>query len=161
MSIGQLTFIALGLIVGGLFTAIGADMLWKSVQLVRRGVRTDATVIAHEKEKSEMEDIGSKTTRSVTFYHPVLEFTDQTGRAQRVVLDQASDRIEYAEGYPVRILYLPEDPSNVSIESFGGLWGGGRHAAGARPDPARHGCSDLDRQHPGQVELTRGRVALA
>lgn len=118
MSSGQLTFIVLGLGIGGLFTAIGIHSLVVNLRLKRAGVRTEAIVAGHQTSESYDE----KTRRTTIFHHPILEFTDQDGRAQRIVLDEASDRIEYAESYPVKIVYLPGNPPTVRIDTFSGRW---------------------------------------
>jgi len=118
MTSGQLTFIALGLGIGGLFTAFGIYNLVVSLRLAGTGVRTEAIVAGHQKSESYDDETRSTTT----FLHPILEFTDQAGRPQRIVLDEASDRIEYAESYPVKIVYLPGDPPTVRIDTFSGRW---------------------------------------
>lgn len=118
MSGGQIMFIGLGLVVGGLFAAFGVHGLVTNLRLLRGGVQTSAMLVGHEKRDSRDEE----TRRTTPFFHPIVEFTDAQGSKQRIVLQTASDRIDHAEGYPVRIRYFPEDPAAACIDTFSGMW---------------------------------------
>ena len=115
---GQMIIIGLFGLFGSLLTAFGAVQLAKNVRLLRSGVRATAIVAGHE--RSESWDAERRTT--IPFFNPIVEFTDAQGRKQRVTLQVGSDRIAYAESYPVRIIYQADDPSGVLIESFSGMW---------------------------------------
>ena len=118
MSSSQIMFIGLCLLVGGLLTAFGVHGLVTNLRMLRGGVRTAAILVGHEKRDSWDQE----QRRTISFLHPIVEFTDVQGGKQRIVLQTASDRIEYAEGYPVRIRYLREDPAAACIDTFAGMW---------------------------------------
>jgi hypothetical protein len=118
MTGGQIMFVTLGGVVGGLFSAVGLRELAVILRLQASGVRTEAIVAGHQKSESYDRDTRSTTT----YYHPILEFTDREGRPQRVVMEEGGSSIEYAESYPVQIIYTPGDPPAVRIASAGRLW---------------------------------------
>ena len=121
MTSGQMTFVGLAGAIGGIFTALGLYTLAVNLRLLRSGVRAEAIVAGYDARESWDED-DSGRRRLVTYLHPILEFTDLSGRAQRVVLDEGSSSRPYAESYPVNILYSADDPKTVRIASFGGMW---------------------------------------
>ena len=118
MSLGQIVLVGMFGTLGVFLAVFGAMQLRKTMRLLRSGVRSTGTVVAHETSQSRDEERGGVTT----YYHPVIEFVDASGGKRRVTLETGGGAIEHAEGYPVRILFDREDPNQVRIDSFSDLW---------------------------------------
>jgi len=111
-------FVGLGSVVGGAFAAVGLRELAVVLRLLGGGVRTEAMVTGHQKSESYDEERRSTTT----YLFPILEFTDRDGRLRRHVLQEGGTSIEFAEGYPVQIIYTPGDPPAVRLAALGRIW---------------------------------------
>ena len=101
-------------LVGAAFAAFGVMEVRSALRLTRHGVRTEAIFAGWEKRESSSEG------RKETSHYAIFEFTDTIGREHRSVLRETGGT--YTEGYPVEIFYDPEDPSDISVATFLGLW---------------------------------------
>lgn len=118
MTIGQIVLIGLFGCIGGFLSVTAVKQLVGTVQLLRSGIRTTATVVGYETAEFWYEK-EQATKRS---FHPVIEFEDVSGGKQRVTLQDGETGMFYAESYPVRIIYKADDPKSALINSFGDLW---------------------------------------
>jgi hypothetical protein len=118
MSIGKIMLIGLFVSMGGWLLVAAGRQLVRAVLLLRSGIRTTATVVGHETKEFWFEQT---QTKARSFY-PVIEFADRGGGKQRVTLQDGSTEIEYAESYPVRIIYQVNDPRGAMIDSSDELW---------------------------------------
>lgn len=66
--------------------------------------------------------LASRSDNSTT-YRPVVQFIDQQGQFIEFVSSTGSNPASYSQGEQVKVLYLPERPSNAKINSFFSLWG--------------------------------------
>jgi hypothetical protein len=112
--------IALFSVCSAILLCFGALQTVKTIRLVRQGIRTMATVVAYEARKAEIGT--SDVPTEVTFHHPVIEFVDAGARKQRVTLQVASGEKPYAEGSPVKIIYMAEEPEDARIAKFWETW---------------------------------------
>jgi hypothetical protein len=97
--------------VGGGFALVGARSVLRSMRLSRKGARARATVVEYQSDEEG-------TSR------PVVEFVDRLGAMQRVRL---SAIMRPGDGGPpvggaLGVLYDPDDPGCVLVESFTHLW---------------------------------------
>ena len=108
-------------VTSALLLCYGALLTVKTIRLVRGGIRTVATVVAYE-AKTEVLTSYDRADETVTYHHPVIEFVDAGGRKQRLVLQIGSTEKPYAEGSPVKIIYMAGEPEDARIAKFWGTW---------------------------------------
>ena len=113
MTIGRIMAIGLFGIMGGFLLVSAGRQLVRTALLLRSGIRTTATVVGHETK----EFWNQQTRTKARSFYPVIEFADIGGGKQRVTLQDGSNEIEYAESYPVRIIYQANDPRGAMIDS--------------------------------------------
>jgi len=80
-----------------------------------------ATVVAYE-AKTEVWTRDDRTEVTVTYHHPVIEFVDAGGRKQRLILQVGTTEKPYAEGSPVKIIYMAGEPEDARIAKFWQTW---------------------------------------
>lgn len=100
------TFIVL-LIVGILFTFIGNLILSGTTELVKNGIKTEATVV----------DLISHKSKSSYTYNPEVEYKTETGEVIRAESNSGSNPPAYAKGDKVNIYYSKSNPQNMIIDS--------------------------------------------
>ncbi len=93
--------------VSGVFLLIGLVLTGKTIRLLFRGVRTEATVVDFEAD-----DEGAR--------YPVVEFVDQSGEMRRVKLS-VSGRGEPL-GSTSNIIYDAGDPNYLLATTFTQMW---------------------------------------
>src|SRR5215472_8275092 len=95
----------------GAFVLSGALSLFRSIRLSRQGTRARATVVEYQSDEN-----GAS--------YAVVEFVDRLGTAQRVRLSAIMR--PSAGGPPVGralgVLYHPDNPGCVLVDSFERLW---------------------------------------
>ena len=80
-----------------------------------------ATVVAYE-AKTEVWTSDDRAEVTVTYHHPVIEFVDAGGRKQRLILQVGFTEKLYAEGSPVKIVYIAGEPEDARIAKFWETW---------------------------------------
>jgi uncharacterized protein DUF3592 len=106
---------------GACALALGAWQLGKSIHLVRSGLRATGIVRGYAEDTQQCENQDGTWT-TVTFYHPIVEFTDAQGAPRRVTLDMGTGEKPYAEGGSCPLLYDPAEVEEARIASFSDLW---------------------------------------
>jgi hypothetical protein len=103
----------LGLLVGcGFAFLLGVVLAWRAVVLTRYGIRVEGRVVGNHVE--------ADSEGHIEEYH-IVEFTDLQGNTQRHRLTVSSSD-DPPVGQPMRLVYNPSDPGEVSGASFGRLW---------------------------------------
>jgi hypothetical protein len=116
--------------VGGGFAVVGARSLFRSIRLSRTGAQARATVVEYQSD----EDGAS---------YPVVEFVDRLGAVQRIRL---SAIMRPGDGGPpvggaLGVLYDPDDPECVLVESFAPCGGPPLRSWGWEGCSSSLGCS--------------------
>lgn len=89
-------------VIGVVFAAIGAYIMYRSNKIANEGIRTRAKIIDYESEVDKDMD-GYETT----YYYPILEFTDKNGNIVKQKTDLAST--SKIQTKSIEIFYLVED----------------------------------------------------
>jgi hypothetical protein len=102
----------LGIWLGSLVVfLIGVVFAWRGAVLTLSGIRVEGRVVGNYVYPHDSE---------ATPYLVVV-FTDLQGNTRRSILTLSSSN-DPAVGRPIRLVYNPEDPSEVSGASFAQLW---------------------------------------
>jgi hypothetical protein len=102
----------LALLVGcGFVFLLGVVLAWRAAVLAWCGVRVEGRVVGNHVE----------TGSEGPIEYRIVEFTDLQGNTQRHRLTVSSND-DPPVGQPMRLVYNPSDPGEVSGSSFGRLW---------------------------------------
>ncbi len=106
---------------GLIFASIGGGFTYFSYSFSQIAVSTSGVVTDIEVNWSSS---GSGSSSSPT-YKPTISFFDQNSTEQRAQTFLSSSSYNYPIGAKLRILYNPENPSSMRIDSWFALWGFG------------------------------------
>jgi hypothetical protein len=104
------------LFVGTPLLVAGIILVGRTTLFLRSAERTDARVIKVEHRRS------SSPRSSSRVYQPTFEFLDVSGTSRIATLNDFSTEFNYPIGRRVAILYLPENPNRLRVDSFLGVW---------------------------------------
>ncbi|BAX81276.1 DUF3592 domain-containing protein [Labilibaculum antarcticum] len=105
--------------VGIIFLLFGMNGTWDNISFIKKSTETLGTVVDMKvKDKTDSEGV------SQTYYYPVVEYTDANGAQHVLNSSMGSGRPECEIGEGIQVLYLPENPSDGKIGTFGHMWGG-------------------------------------
>lgn len=96
-----------------LFATIGVTVYGEDAGFRSAARRTLATVVRHETRGS---------TATARLVHPVVRFEDDDGRPVEAVVDRGMERPLFREGEDVVVLYDPEHPRRVRLDSMLGRY---------------------------------------
>jgi len=102
--------------VGVAVAAVAGALAWESAGYAKDGVRVEARVIDHVRDRHSDEK---------SAHHFVAEFADAEGRDVEFVSTESSKTMQtrFPAGSNVALLYLPGEPEKARRASFFGLWG--------------------------------------
>ena len=80
---------------------------------IKKAVHAKGKIVNFVERKSENGD---------SLYAPVYVFEDQTGNTHKITSSVSSSPPVGEVGDSIDLLYAPEDPENVEIDSFSSLW---------------------------------------
>jgi hypothetical protein len=95
----------------GFLFLLGVVLAWRAAVLARYGARVEGLVVGSHVEAGHDGPIEYR----------IVEFTDLHGNTQRQRLTLSSSD-DPPVGQPMRLVYNPRDPKEVSGASFGMLW---------------------------------------
>ncbi|MEB3262961.1 MAG: DUF3592 domain-containing protein [Synechococcus sp.] len=108
-------------LVSGVFTLIGAGMLWGTALLwsststfLSEAIPAPGTVV----------DLVAHRSSDSTTYRPAVDFTSRNGEPVSFVSSTGSSPPSYSVGQRVEVLYRPTNPRDARINDFFSLWGG-------------------------------------
>ncbi|MEM9346427.1 MAG: DUF3592 domain-containing protein [Planctomycetota bacterium] len=101
------------LLSGSVLTVVGLVMCVRTVMFLSVAESVDAVVVGNEKSYS---DDGNP------LYQPTFRFTDMDGSEQTVRLGHSGSEYDYIEGETVPIIFDPNAPSAIRVDSFFGIW---------------------------------------
>ncbi|NOR63853.1 MAG: DUF3592 domain-containing protein [Rhodobacteraceae bacterium] len=106
---------------GLIFTATGGGLTVFSYTFSQVAVATSGNVVDIEVNWSS----SSSGNSSAPTYKPTISFFDKNGTEQRAQTFLSSSSYNYPIGTKLNILYNPENPSSLRIDSWFALWGFG------------------------------------
>lgn len=112
------------LAIGGLFTLVGAWLLYGSYSFQQTAIITTAEVLSVEKFVSRKRDNDGNTKTSIT-YEPTLRYKDQYGSRHVDKPNLRSSSYNFPIGSEVEIAFNPDDPAELRINDFMSKWGFG------------------------------------
>jgi uncharacterized Tic20 family protein len=77
-----------------------------------------------EKTNGTVLDVVERKTSDGTTYYPVYSFVDIYGTKHKVYSKSGSYPPQYAVGDPISIIYDPDNPEEIKMDSFGSIWVG-------------------------------------
>lgn len=101
------------LVAGSVLTFLALVFLVRTAVFLSDAVRVEASVIKNETTYS---DEGNP------LYQPTFFFRDGQGSGHTVRLHYSSSEYGYNEDDRVSVLYDPDDPQTIRIDSFFGIW---------------------------------------
>nr|WP_320117747.1 DUF3592 domain-containing protein [uncultured Marinifilum sp.] len=113
-------------IVSYVFAGVGIILLlfalngtWNNISFLKDSVETSGSVVDMEAKESTNSDGDYQT-----YYYPVVEYSDMNGGQHILHSSTGSGQPAYEIGEGIKVLYLPENPSEGKIATFGYIWGG-------------------------------------
>lgn len=101
-------------IVGVIALIIDYFVFQSESQLAKNGIETKGIVIEYSEDNSDR----------TTIYFPIILFHTEDNRNITFVASQGSSHFDYEIGEEVDVIYLPDNPQKVAINSFLGQYGG-------------------------------------
>ena len=95
--------LAVGLLLGLVFTIWGASIYLKGRDLAKEGVETEGTVVS----------VRMTRTQKATHHFPTLEFKDAQGNVHQVETGEFNCK----EGDKLDVLYMPNNPKRAEIKN--------------------------------------------
>jgi len=109
------------IIMGLIFATIGGGFTVFSYTFSQTALATSGVVTDIEVNWSS----SSNSSSSSPTYKPTISYFDQNGAEQSAQTFLSSSGYNYRIGTKLQILYNPEDPSSIRIDSWFALWGFG------------------------------------
>jgi hypothetical protein len=109
---GGWALIALVLAVPLGFAGLGGWLLADTLRFAGVALPAEGVVIAIETERGE----------DGTLYRPTFRFSDADGHVHMAATRDSATAYDYAIGARVPVLYDPQDPADVRIEGFSGMY---------------------------------------
>ena len=113
-------FILISRIIGGLLLLMAVAWLGVAAVCYHFANRFASRAIACQGTVVQMNSRNSDNG-NVTFY-PEFTFTDSSGRLRTSTSSSSSNPPQYSVGDKISLLYDPQKPQDVRINSFAGLW---------------------------------------
>lgn len=107
---------------GLIFAATGGGLTFYAYTFSKTAIPTSGVVVDMEVSWSSS---GSSSNSSSPTYKPTISFFDQNGTAQRAQTFLSSSGYNYPMGTKLNILYNPDKPSSLRIDSWFAVWGFG------------------------------------
>ena len=106
-----------GLTIFVFLPAIGAIFAFRSMRLLRQGVRVIGTITDYA-AVSETRESGGYSTQ----HYPKVTFRDAEGVMHTVTMSVSERPVAEAKRKPVKVIYPKDKPEAVRIANFGSLW---------------------------------------
>ncbi|HIP24481.1 MAG TPA: DUF3592 domain-containing protein [Rhodobacteraceae bacterium] len=106
---------------GLVFATVGGGLTYFSYTFSQTAISTSGVVTDIEVNWSS----NSSSSSSSPTYKPTISFFDKSGTEQSAQTFLSSSSYNYPIGTKLRILYNPENPSSLRIDSWFALWGFG------------------------------------
>ena len=103
--------------VGLIFVLIGCHQLYGAYRFTSVALPVEATVEAVERKVSRDSDGRRSTT-----YRPTVVYRDAYGATRTARTYLSSNGYNFEVGSRIAVLYDPDDPSTVRVDSFASLW---------------------------------------
>jgi uncharacterized Tic20 family protein len=75
-----------------------------------------------EKTEGKVLEVVERKTSDGTTYYPVYSFVDVYGTEHKIYSKSGSYPPQYNVGDPISILYDPDNPKEIKMDSFGSIW---------------------------------------
>ena len=75
-----------------------------------------------EKTNGTVLEVVERKTSDGTTYYPVYSFVDVYGTEHKIYSNSGSYPPQYEVGDPISILYDPDNPKEIKMDSFGSIW---------------------------------------
>ncbi|MEM6750282.1 MAG: DUF3592 domain-containing protein [Planctomycetota bacterium] len=76
-------------------------------------------IVTQAQVADNQQQLGGQNGRT---YRPTFAFDDQAGQRHEVQSDAGSSEWGFAVGQTVEVVYDPDNPQDVRLNTFGGLW---------------------------------------
>jgi len=116
----ELLIMVIAFVVIGILLILGSWWFTRDARaFTERGIKVTGTIVDFQK--------GTPATRlseAADTSLPVIEFTTQTGNRIKVITTLVADKKELFSGKRVYVIYNPDNPQDVRVESLNNLEGG-------------------------------------